>query len=101
MATSLFNQAGVRCSIIGKVTPDKKCEIRVAGAAAISGSTAALRDVWEETSFALERLQVGVLCGGEGSPGGVRGASLSLQLCVSRVPVPTAAEPPSPNTLKP
>lgn len=43
-----------------QVTPDRKCEIRVGGNAVVSGSTPALRDVWEETSFALERLQVGV-----------------------------------------
>ncbi|KIY99597.1 phosphoribosylformylglycinamidinesynthase [Monoraphidium neglectum] len=57
MASSIFNQAGVPCAIIGRVTPDKKVDIRVGGKPAISGATPALRDVWEETGFALERLQ--------------------------------------------
>lgn len=60
--TSLFNQAGVGCSIIGKVTPDKKCEIRVGAQAVVSGDVTALRDVWERTSFALERLQSAEEC---------------------------------------
>jgi phosphoribosylformylglycinamidine synthase len=58
LASSLFNQAGVPCSIIGKVLPEQIVELRVGGEAVLSGNTAALRDVWEETSFALERLQV-------------------------------------------
>jgi hypothetical protein len=65
LATSLFNQAGVRASVIGRSTPDRRCEVRVGGKPAVAGGTAALRDVWEETSFALERLQVGgVFAGG-------------------------------------
>lgn len=39
-----------------------ECEIRVAGAAQIRGGTAELRDVWEATSFALERLQSAEEC---------------------------------------
>jgi phosphoribosylformylglycinamidine synthase len=64
LASSLFNQAGVPCSIIGKVLPEQTVELRVGGEAVLSGNTAALRDVWEETSFALERLQVrcGYIC---------------------------------------
>ena len=33
--------------------------ISVAGQPQITGSTPELRDVWEETAFVLERLQVG------------------------------------------
>lgn len=62
LVSSLFNQAGVPCSIIGKVVPDQTVDVRVGGAAAVSGNTAALRDVWEETSFALERLQAAEEC---------------------------------------
>ena len=57
MATSLFNQAGVPCSIIGTVSSTPECEIKVGGQTVLKGNTAALRDVWEETSFVLERLQ--------------------------------------------
>eukprot|EP00775_Hariotina_reticulata_P008987 gene8987-9160_t len=62
MVSSLFNQAGVPCAIIGKVLPEQTIDVKVAGQAAISGNTAALRDVWEETSFALERLQAAEEC---------------------------------------
>lgn len=62
LVSSLFNQAGVSCSIIGKVTPSQSVDIRVAGQTAVSGNTAALRDIWEETSFALERLQAAEEC---------------------------------------
>lgn len=43
LVSSLFNQAGVPCSIIGSVVPEQTVEIKVAGEAAISGNTAALR----------------------------------------------------------
>lgn len=62
LVSSLFNQAGVPCSIIGSVLPEQKVAITVAGEAAVSGNTATLRDVWEETSFALERLQAAEEC---------------------------------------
>jgi phosphoribosylformylglycinamidine synthase len=62
LVSSLFNQAGVPCSIIGRVVPDQAVDIRVGGEAAVSGNTAALRDVWEQTSFALERLQAAEEC---------------------------------------
>lgn len=62
LVSSLFNQSGVPCSIIGKVLPDLTVDIRVGGQAAVSGNTAALRDIWEETSFALERLQAAEEC---------------------------------------
>jgi len=62
LVSSLFNQAGVPCSIIGSVLPKQEVEIKVDGQTAIKGNTAALRDVWEETSFALERLQAAEEC---------------------------------------
>lgn len=43
LVSSLFNQAGVPCSIIGSVLPEQTVDIKVAGQAAISGNTAALR----------------------------------------------------------
>lgn len=45
-----------------QVVPEHTVEVRVAGQPALSGNTAALRDVWEETSFALERLQAAEEC---------------------------------------
>lgn len=43
LVTSLFNQAGVPCSIIGSVLPEQSVDIKVAGQTALSGNTAALR----------------------------------------------------------
>ncbi|GBF90353.1 hypothetical protein Rsub_02459 [Raphidocelis subcapitata] len=69
LATSLFNQSGVRASVIGRTTPDGRCDIRVGGKPAVAGATAALRDAWEETSFALERLQCAEDCVAEEQAG--------------------------------
>jgi phosphoribosylformylglycinamidine synthase len=44
------------------VLPEQTIDVKVAGQTAVSGNTAALRDVWEETSFALERLQAAEEC---------------------------------------
>ncbi len=44
------------------MTTSGQCEISVNGQQVVSGGTAALRDVWEETSFALERLQAAEEC---------------------------------------
>ena len=43
---------------IGAVTAKAEVSVKVAGAAALAGTTPALRDIWEETSFQLERKQV-------------------------------------------
>ena len=40
----------------------KRCEISVGGKAYISDDTARLRDVWEATSFELEKLQCAEEC---------------------------------------
>jgi phosphoribosylformylglycinamidine synthase len=66
MVASMYNQAGVPCTIIGRVTADPSIAIRVGGEAGVSGTTPALRDAWEETSFALDRRQVGGGCRGLG-----------------------------------
>lgn len=47
----------VSCSL--QTTSSQQIGIKVAGAAAISGTTIDLREAWEETAFQLERLQVG------------------------------------------
>ena len=57
---NLYTHAGVPCSIIGQTTKNADVSISVAGVPAISGTVGELRDVWEETSFQLERLQVRV-----------------------------------------
>lgn len=59
---AMFASHAVPAAVIGHVTAAPTCAISVAGVSQISGGTAALRDVWEETSFALERLQSAVEC---------------------------------------
>ncbi len=60
-----FNVKGVPSSSvhrIGSVTTDGKFTVRVGGQVAIQGTTAQWRDVWEETSFELEKRQCNVDC---------------------------------------
>lgn len=49
--------AGVSCVVIGHVTASPTINITVNGHQCLSASTMELRDIWEETSFMLERLQ--------------------------------------------
>jgi len=52
-----FNNAGVPAAAVGKVTAGMGVSIKVNGKVEVSGETPALRDVWEATSFELEKLQ--------------------------------------------
>lgn len=52
-----FAAAGVPCSAIGATAAGQAVSVSVGGQQQISGTTPALRDVWEATSFQLERLQ--------------------------------------------
>ena len=55
-----YAAARVPCHVIGSVAPHGRCVIRLGDAAAtpcIDEKCSSLRDVWEETSFRLERLQ--------------------------------------------
>ncbi|PNH07785.1 putative phosphoribosylformylglycinamidine synthase, chloroplastic/mitochondrial [Tetrabaena socialis] len=52
-----YKAHGIPASVIGKVSAGRAVELTVAGAPAVSGDVAALRDSWEETSFVLERMQ--------------------------------------------
>ncbi|MCO5604002.1 hypothetical protein L7F22_058159 [Adiantum nelumboides] len=49
--------AGVSCAVIGRGTASPVIDISVNGHECIRASMPDLRDVWEETSFMLERLQ--------------------------------------------
>lgn len=53
-----YEAAGVPCAVIGSSTDSGAVRVLVDGAVAIKGTTPALRDVWEATSFELERRQV-------------------------------------------
>ncbi|XP_017241600.1 probable phosphoribosylformylglycinamidine synthase, chloroplastic/mitochondrial [Daucus carota subsp. sativus] len=48
---------GVSADIIGHVTAEPVVELMVNGASHLSEKTSTLRDMWEETSFQLEKLQ--------------------------------------------
>ena len=45
--------------LLPQTTAAKEVSIGVGGQSQIKGATPELRDVWEETAFVLERLQVG------------------------------------------
>ena len=57
-----YDAAGVSCRVIGAATDRPHCRISVGGEPAIEGTSAALRDQWEATSFQLERLQAAEQC---------------------------------------
>ncbi|CAN0514387.1 unnamed protein product, partial [Ectocarpus sp. 12 AP-2014] len=57
-----YKAAGINAVDIGRVTDDGKVSIKVGGEEGIEGTTSGLRDVWEATSFQLERLQCDPSC---------------------------------------
>ncbi len=52
-----YRDAGVPCLEIGTVTADTNVTIRCSGVESFSGDMRDLRDVWEATSFEIDRLQ--------------------------------------------
>ncbi len=57
-----FENATVPCQQIGSTTDDSTIRIRFNGQDVVNESVAALRDLWEETSFRLDRLQANPDC---------------------------------------
>ncbi|KAI9078345.1 hypothetical protein K1719_039721 [Acacia pycnantha] len=57
-----LNNAGVTSEIVGQVTPTSLIEVKVDGVTYLKESTSILRDMWEETSFQLEKFQRLVSC---------------------------------------
>jgi phosphoribosylformylglycinamidine synthase len=49
--------AGVQCNVIGHVQNEASISVAVNGEVVVAKPTSYLRDIWEETSFSLERLQ--------------------------------------------
>ncbi|GAB4814933.1 hypothetical protein N2152v2_001979 [Parachlorella kessleri] len=64
-----YAKAGVQCQVIGSTRSGQDVSIAVAGRPEITGTTPALRDVWEATSFQLERLQAAEECVAEEQAG--------------------------------
>ncbi|KAK4256008.1 hypothetical protein QN277_008929 [Acacia crassicarpa] len=52
-----FNHAGVIGEIVGQVTASPLIEVKVDGVSHLKESTSILRDIWEDTSFRLEKFQ--------------------------------------------
>ncbi|XP_050236301.1 probable phosphoribosylformylglycinamidine synthase, chloroplastic/mitochondrial [Mercurialis annua] len=52
-----LNKVGVSAEIVGQVTASPMIELKVDGETHINEGTSLLRDMWEETSFQLEKLQ--------------------------------------------
>ncbi len=57
-----YEAAGVPCAVIGSTTDTGTVSVRVDGHVAVHGTTAGLRDVWEATSFELEKRQAAEEC---------------------------------------
>ena len=55
----LVSDPSLVTSLLLQTTAAKEVSISVGGQSQIKGATPELRDVWEETAFVLERLQVG------------------------------------------
>lgn len=52
-----FWAVGVPCAVVGRTTREPRIRIRVGGAPVLDEEMTVLRDLWEETSYQLERLQ--------------------------------------------
>ncbi|TKY47451.1 phosphoribosylformylglycinamidine synthase [Spatholobus suberectus] len=52
-----LNNVGVSAEIIGQVTANPSIEVKVDGMTCLTEKTSILRDMWEETSFRLEKFQ--------------------------------------------
>ena len=59
---SALSQAGVPCVPIGAVLVEKTVRVRMAGRLVLDADMPDLRDLWEETSYRLERLQANPAC---------------------------------------
>jgi phosphoribosylformylglycinamidine synthase len=52
-----FDRAGVPCETIGRVVADPVVRVRVSNVEVLADDMRTLRDIWEATSFELDRLQ--------------------------------------------
>jgi phosphoribosylformylglycinamidine synthase len=57
-----LDAARVPCAVLGRTTPERRIRIRHGGNPVLDEDMPALRDVWEATSFALDRLQANPEC---------------------------------------
>lgn len=59
---SNLKKENISCQIIGNTKADKKIKIRFNNKLVLNEDTRVLRDIWEETSFQIERLQANPDC---------------------------------------
>jgi len=57
-----FEKASVPAEVVGEASAGPQVSVSVGGREMVKGEVGALRDVWESTSFALERLQTLPTC---------------------------------------
>ena len=57
-----FGAAEVPCVVLGPTLPERRVCVRCAGRVVLDADMAELRDLWEATSFALDRLQADPAC---------------------------------------
>lgn len=57
-----FSKTGVRCDVIGSTRSDYELHVMDRGVEVLGGDVRLWRDVWEATSFALERQQSNIEC---------------------------------------
>lgn len=61
----LLKTSDIAYAVIGRSSADKQIRVRVGGELVLDADMANLRQIWEETSHQLERLQIGPLCAEE------------------------------------
>ena len=60
--TEALAAAGAKASVIGETAQEKRITVRYNGRAVLQSDMPVLRQLWEDTSYQLERLQVNTAC---------------------------------------
>lgn len=84
-----FRRAAVPCTAIGRTTDDMSVTVHYEGAEVLNADVRELRDVWEETSFQLDRRQANPECV-EQEQAGLRHRT-GAEFRIPYTPEPTAA----------
>uniref|UniRef100_A0A8C4QRP9 Phosphoribosylformylglycinamidine synthase n=1 Tax=Eptatretus burgeri TaxID=7764 RepID=A0A8C4QRP9_EPTBU len=94
-----YSNAGLQCTPLGRVTaegPGATVCVSVGGTYVLEESLSDLRDIWEETSFRLERLQVTEACTLEEERGLAKRRAPPFKLTFEPVETPPAFLSPGP-----
>lgn len=85
--STAFEAAGVPCTVLATTRADKVVTVSDGGISAFKADMPSLRDMWEKTAFALEKLQANVACVTEEQTG--LSSRSGLQYVVPWTPQPT------------